>query len=181
MDNIKVKEQAIKRIKVKTLSQFIILSSVAMFVPFYIHLQWLTGSLVNAILIIALFLVGVRSALVLCMIPSMMALSGGLLPAVLAPAIPFIMFSNAVLILTIDYFYNNIKSKFIGFWTGAVVGSFLKFSFLYFSINIVSGLIIKQEVASRIVQIFSVAQLLTALVGSVFAFLFLKLVKKISF
>ncbi len=175
---INIREQILDKIKTKELSQFVVLSSVAMLVPFYIHTQWLTGSLVNAILIITLFLVGIRGALVLCMVPSMMALSGGLLPAVLAPIIPFIMFSNAILILTIDYSYNNIQNKFNGFWIGAVTGSVLKFGFLYFSINIVSSLILKQELASKVTQIFSSAQLMTALVGSVFAFLFLKLVKK---
>jgi len=163
-----IREGILSKVKTRELSQFVVLSSIAVFIPFYIHLQWLTGPLVNAVLIITLFLVGVRCALVLCMVPSMMSLSGGLLPAVLAPAIPFIMFSNVILILTIDYFYNNIKNKFNGFWVGAIMGSLLKFSFLYFSINIVSSLLIKQELASKITQIFSVAQLLTALVGSGF-------------
>ena len=173
------KEQTLTKINTKTLSQFIILSSIAMFVPFFIHLQWLTGPMVNAILIITLFVVGIRSALVLCMVPSLMALSGGLIPAILAPAIPFIMLSNVILVLTVDYFYNNIKDNFKGFAAGVFIGAFIKFGFLFLSINIVADLLIKQELAAKISQLFSFSQFLTAVTGGVIAWVILKLLKRL--
>ncbi len=177
MDN--VKEKTLIKVNVKTLSQFIVLSGLAMFVPFFIHLQWLTGPMVNAILIITLFLVGVRSALVLCMVPSLMALSGGLIPLILAPAIPFIMLGNAILVLTVDYFFNNIKNNIRGFVLGVLFGSFLKFSFLFLSISVVADLLIRQELALKIAQLFGFMQLLTALAGGIIAFIVLRIFKRI--
>lgn len=173
------KEKVLTRINVKTLSQFIVLASLVMFVPFFIHLQWLTGPMVNAVLIITLFVVGVRSALVLCMVPSMMALAGGLIPAIIAPAIPFIMLSNAILVLTVDYFYNNIQNNIKGFSIGVLTGAFLKFGFLFLSINIVADLLIKQELATKIAQLFSFTQFLTAVSGGAIAWLVLKYIKRI--
>ncbi len=173
------KEKILERLNVKTLSNFIALSGLAMFVPFFIHLQWLTGPMVNAILIITLFLVGIRSALVLCMVPSLMALSGGLISPILAPAIPFIMLSNVILVLTVDYFYNNIKDNAKGFVTGVLTGAFLKFAFLFLAINIVADLLIKQELAPKIAQLFSFTQFLTAVSGGMIAWVFLKFLKRV--
>jgi len=174
-----IREKTLARVNVKTLSYFIVLSSVAMFVPFFIHLQWLTGPMVNAILVITLFMVGIRSALLLCMIPSLMALSGGLIPPVLAPAIPFIMISNAIFVLLVDYFYNNTKDNTKGFFLGTIAGAFLKFIFLFWSVGIVADLLLKQELAPKIAQLFSFTQFLTALLGGLIAWAFLKFLKRI--
>ncbi len=173
------KEQTLTKINTKTLSQFIGLAGLAMFVPFFIHLQWFTGPMVNALLIITLFIVGIRSALVLCLIPSMMALAGGLIPAIIAPAIPFIMLSNVILVLIVDYFYNNIKDNFKGFASGVLIGAFVKFGFLFLSISIVSDLLIKQELVAKIVQLFSFTQFLTAVSGGAIAWIILKSIKRI--
>ncbi|MCD4762172.1 iron hydrogenase, partial [bacterium] len=86
-----IKELTATKVNTRAIARFLALAGVASALPMFIHLQWLTGPLVNAILILALFLIGIRSALVLCMIPSLMALASGLLPAVLAPVVPFIM------------------------------------------------------------------------------------------
>ena len=113
-----VKEQILDKVNTQNLAKFIILAGVALFLPFLIHLQWITGPIINALLILILFLVGIRSALVVALIPSLMALAGGLLPAVLAPAVPFIMISNVIYILTIDRFYDRSKNSETGYIRG---------------------------------------------------------------
>lgn len=188
-----LKEQAMVRINIQAIAQFLSLAAVATLLPFFLHLQWVTGPIVNAILIIALFLVGIRSALVICLLPSLMALSGGLLPAILAPVVPFIMLGNVILVLCIDWVYNNrIKlatangdhtnvnnEENKSYWLGVVVGAGLKFIFLFASIHFISRLLIKQELAVKVAQIMSWPQFATAIIGGMIAWIALKWLKRI--
>ncbi|MFH1643956.1 MAG: iron hydrogenase [bacterium] len=131
-----------------------------------------------ALKFLTLFLVGIRSALVLCLIPSLMALSGGLLPAVLAPVVPFIMLGNVILVLCIDWARNNLKNKTWGYWLGILSGAGLKFLFLFASINVISKLLIKQELAVKVAQMMSWPQFYTAVLGGIIAFVFLSVFDK---
>jgi hypothetical protein len=171
--------KVITGVNTRVLTQFLALAGIATFLPFIIHLQWLTGPIVNAILIITLFLIGIRSALFLCVIPSLMALSGGLLPAVLAPILPFIMIGNMLMVLSVDWLYTNIKNDKKGYWLGVVTGAGLKFVWLLFSLNIVKNLLIKQELAIKVAQIFSWPQFATAITGGLIAWAVLKWLKRI--
>jgi hypothetical protein len=174
-----LRENVISGINVKSIAGFLTLAGVAILLPFFIHLQWISGPIVNAILIITLFLSGIRSALVLCLVPSLMALSGGLLPAILAPVVPFIMISNVILVLTIDWFYDNYKNEKIGYWLGVFFGAGLKFLFLILSVNIISGLLLKNELAVKVAQIMSWPQFATAITGGMIAWAILRWLKRI--
>lgn len=174
-----IKEKTLELVNAKTLAAFLGLASVAIVTPFHIHTQWVTGPIVNAILIISLFLVGARSALVLCLIPSLVALSGGLLPAVMAPAVPFIMLGNVILVLTVDWFYHKIKDGDKGYWLGVIFGASAKFAFLFFSVDFISRLLIKQELGVKVAQMMSWPQLYTALAGGLVAYGALKWSKRI--
>lgn len=171
------KEETLAKINVQSLTQFISLAGIATALPFFIHLQWISGPIVNAILILVLFLVGIRSAMVVALIPSLMALSGGLLPAILAPAVPFIMISNAILVLTVDRFY-DWRPDSRGYWQGVVVGAILKFVFLYLSVGWITRLLLKQELAAAVVKMMSWPQLATAILGGVIAWVILKWLKR---
>lgn len=173
-----VGEEEMEKVDTKTMSWFLGLSTTAMVLPFVIHLQLATGPIINAILILVLFIVGIRSALVVALIPSMMALVGGLLPTILAPAVPFIMISNVIFIITIDWFYNSIKDQQRGYWTGVLVGAGLKFAFLLISVQFISKLLIKQELAVKVAQMMSWPQFATAVAGGVVAWSVLKWLKK---
>jgi len=177
MPNI-IKEIVLEKVNVRALSQFLALTGVAMFLPFFLHLQWLTGPVINAILILILFLAGVRSALAVALIPSLMALAGGLLPAVLAPAVPFIMISNALYVLSIDRIYDWSKNSSSGYWQGVLIGSILKFAFLYISVSWITKLLIKQDLAVAVAKMMSWPQLITALLGGVIAWAILKWLKR---
>ncbi|MFH1744982.1 MAG: hypothetical protein ABH881_02315 [bacterium] len=181
MENFKT--QIMEKVAVKDLTNFLTLSLAAVFLPYYIHSQWITGPIVNAILILLLFLVGARSALLVCLIPSIMALSSGLLPAILAPAVPFIMMGNVILVLTVEFVYNYFKSASwrttLGFATGVIAGAGLKFLFLFYSVNVISGLLIKQELAVKVAQMMSWPQFATACIGGVIAWVMLRGLKKV--
>lgn len=163
----------------RSVSTFLGLAGLTMLVPLFIHLQWLTGPFVNAMLIIILFFLGIRSALLMCLIPSLMALSGGLIPIFLAPAIPFIMISNVIYILCIDWIYNNFKDNTSGYWWGVFVGSTAKFLFLLLSMNFIAKIMIKSEWTAKVAQMFSWPQFATAFMGGVIAWAILKWLKRI--
>ena len=173
-----IKENVLIKPNVISALSFLSLASISVFMPFFMHAQWLTGAIINAILIIALFTIGIRSALVLCLIPSLMALSGGLIPAMLAPIIPFIMIANVLFVLIIDrscfYFKNNAQ----GYWFGLMLASFTKFIFLYFSLSVINKLLIKQELMAKVSQMMSWPQLATALTGGFIAWIFLQKICK---
>jgi hypothetical protein len=174
-----VQEQAAVKVDAAAITQFVGLAAIVTFLPFLIHIQWITGPIINALLILILFIVGIRSALLMCLIPSIMALAGGLLPAVLAPVVPFIMIGNVIFILAIDYFYRAAKSQLNGYWIGVVVGAALKYLFIWFNANLMIGLILQKQLAAAVIQIVSWPQFATALAGGVIAWAIMKWLKRI--
>jgi hypothetical protein len=172
-------ERTAVKIDTAAIASFIALAGVATFLPFIIHLQWITGPIVNALLILILFIVGIRAAMLMSLVPSVMALAGGLLPLPLAPIVPFIMISNAIFILSVDYFYRASKKQFNGFWIGVVVGGALKYLFIWFNANLLLGLILKKDLAIAVLRIVSWPQFATALLGGLIAFIILKWLKRI--
>jgi riboflavin transporter len=171
--------QAIARVDVRSIAAFIGFAGVATILPFFIHVQWITGPIVNAMLIIVLFIVGIRSAMVLCLVPSLMALSGGLLPAVLAPVVPFIMIGNVIFVLMIDRIFLSVKNESKGYWAAIVSASLVKFLFLYFSVNLITKLLIKQELGIKVAQMMSWSQFASALAGGFLAWAVLKKIGRI--
>lgn len=173
------KEVPLIKVNASAVAQFLALAGIATIVPFFFHIQWATGPMVNAILIIALFILGIRSAFLLCLIPSLMALAGGLLPPVLAPIVPFIMISNVLFVFAVDYFYRNHQNAIKGFWIGLAAGASLKYLFLYFNTQLMASLLLKQELAAKVAMLMSWSQLATALAGGAIAFAILKALKRI--
>ena len=174
-----LKEKAIAKINTRALTSFLALGTIASVLPFFIHIQWMTGPIINAILILVLFLVGRKAAVVTCVIPSLMALFGGLIPPLLAPVIPFIMVGNIIFVLTIDYFYNNAKNNLNGYFLGSFIGATLKAFFIFFNMILIVKVLMKNEVAMKIVLSMGVLQFFTAVVGGMLAFIALKWLKRI--
>lgn len=153
--------------KVFQLSIFVAIVVVA---PYFLN-QLLTGSIVNALLFIAVIILGLESALFLCLIPSIVSIYTGLLPMALLPMIPFIIVGNILLVLT----FNFINKK--GFWISAIPAAFLKFIFIWISGTLLANYIFT-EVGNKIMLMVSWPQLLTAIAGASMAFIFLKTIKK---
>lgn len=148
--------------KVLILTQFIIFILIATFAPL-LKQQMITGPIVNATLFLSTIYLGSQAGIMVGLIPSIISLSTGLLSLPLAPMVPFIMVSNAILILTFSY----LKNK--NFWLAVIIGSFLKFAFLYST-----SLIILPKLSFMM----SYPQLITALIGGVIAFSITKIYER---
>lgn len=157
----------IEQTKPKTLiySSLLLLS---VFLPSIIHQQAITGPLINAILLLATVTLGTSAALTIGLIPSVVALSRGLLPAVLAPVVPFIMLANAVYVLV---FYSLQRKNYVG---AVVTASLSKFGLLYLVSQHLLATLLPQQFLSKAAAMMSWPQLVTALTGGVIAWVVLK-------
>jgi riboflavin transporter len=174
-----IKENVAEKVDVSAIAQLLGLSLTATFLPFIIHVQWVTGPLVNALLILILFVVGIRSALVMCFVPSLMALAGGLLPFALAPVIPFIMLGNVIFILSVDYFYKSAKKEINGYWAGVFVGGALKYLFILFNANLMVIYFMHNQLGVAVARLVSWPQFATAVAGGAIAWVILKWLKRV--
>jgi hypothetical protein len=174
-----IKEKVLTLLNEKELFKFLGIAGIAVGLPFIIHQQWITGPIVNAVLILALFLSSLRTALIIAFVPSLMALAGGLLPVILAPVIPFIMISNVFFIYTIDLFYKKIKSETKGYWVGLFFAASLKFIFLQISFMLIGKLLIKGQIILKVSQMLSWSQFFSAVTGGMIAWVILKKIKRI--
>lgn len=146
------------------LVQFITLLLIVYFAPL-IGNQIITGTIINASLLIAVILLGMRGAILLSLLPSLVSLSFGLLPMVMALMVPFIIMGNIALV----YVFNLLREK--NFFLGLIPAALVKFSFLFLISNFVISFFIKQTVTDKIVVMMSYPQLITALMGGVVAYL----------
>lgn len=150
---------------------FVVLTSIAVFVPLF-HNQFITGPIINATLILCTTLIGIRYGIMISLIPSVIAFSVGLLPAILLPFLPFIMFSNIIFVGA----FNQLKKNH--FWEGIIIGSTAKTAFLFLTSTLVMESFAPKAAADQIVIMMSWPQLVTALAGGVIAFGILKVLKK---
>ena len=161
----------LKKENTLALIQFIALMGIATMAPLF-HQQAITGPIINATLFVSVILLGTQNAILVGLTPSLIALSVGLLPPILAPMIPFIMVGNTLLIMVFSY----LREK--NFWIGMILASILKFIFLFGTSSIVINLLLKKEIASQVAMMMSWPQLFTALAGGLIAYIFLKSIKK---
>ena len=166
----KMKTLVLKKENISTLVKFIMLVGIATVAPLFGQ-QAITGPIINATLFVSVILLGVQSAILVGLIPSLIALSVGLLPAVFAPMIPFIIVGNTILIMTFNY----LKEK--SFWLRVTLASMLKFIFLFSISSVIINLFFEEEVASKVAVMMSWPQLFTALAGGLIAYIFLKSTK----
>lgn len=167
------KEKAVPVSEVSTLfiARFAVLVSVAIIAPLF-NVQFFTGTIVNAGLFVAVALIGARGAILIGTLPSVVVASFGLLSPAIFPMVPFIIFSNALLVLTFSFFKNK------SYWKGVAAAAALKFSFLSFAGSFVIGLFVPEKIASQLALAMGYPQLLTALSGGVLAYFVLGIMRK---
>jgi len=159
-------------LKKEALLVLALLIGVAIVAPVLFKQQLIAGAIVNATLILGVSFLSVRDGLIISLVPSSFALVSGLLPPVLAPMIPFIIVGNAILVLFFAYF-----SK-LNYWAGVIIGSVLKFAFLFGTSSAIIGLLVNKQVAPAVAQMMSWPQLFTGIAGGIVAFGVIKLVKE---
>jgi len=156
----------------ETVITFVVLLGIATVAPLS-GSQFITGSIVNATLLIAVALLGMRDGILIGLIPSSIALATGLLPVVLAPMIPFIIVGNAIMVVIFGY----LRDK--NYWLALASGSVLKFAFLFGTSSIVANLLINEQLTEKVAVMMSWPQLVTALAGGLLAYGFLRGTRKL--
>jgi len=167
----KVIEAVLEKSKFILTAQAVVLIGIAVVAPFF-HFQWITGPIVNATLFVSVILLGVQGATLVALLPSIIALSVGTLPAVLAPMVPYIMLSNIILILA----FNLLRKK--NFIAAVISASVLKFGVLFSTSFIVINLVMKKELAASIASVMGINQLITALLGGAIAWMVVRRIKE---
>ena len=152
---------------------FAVFLSIVTIIPAFIHIQWVTGPMVNAVLLIAVVLIGPMEAVLLGLMPSTVALSAGLLPLPLAPMVPFIMLGNAILIAVFHYLYQKNIFVAIG------IAAFLKFAFLHQTVAWLMDRMLDGKIVAKLAVMMSWPQFFTALIGGMIAYGVLKGIKKV--
>ncbi len=170
---IQAKTAVLTKINFRIIAWFIGLMAVVGILPHYVHSQWITGPIVNATLFIGVVTLGPASAMLIGLVPSVVALSIGLLPAPLAPMVPFIMISNAVLVWSFGYL------RKVNYWAGVAGSTLLKYLFLYATSTFVVNMIANKSISAKAAAtMLAWPQIVTVLIGGVIAFGVLKLVKE---
>lgn len=125
--------------------------------------QYLTGSVVNFVLLIACHVLGILGGVVIGCLTPWIALMAGQMPFAFMP--PFIMIGNAILVIV---FWIFKRYKTTGMIVGLVLGAFLKYLFLSFAVRYLV------QAPAKLVAMMSTPQLVTALIGGALAFIVIK-------
>ncbi len=134
--------------------------------------QAVTGTIVNSILYLTTFTLGIYPAIFIAFIPSIISLGLGFLPATMMFMIPFIIISNIIMVVVFNY----LKSKY---WIKVMSASFLKFGFLFLTSYLLFNFFLSEKASSSMAIMMSWPQLFTAVSGGLIAYVLLKTVKKI--
>lgn len=148
---------------------FAVLLAISILAPLAGAGQLVTGTIVNASLIVATVLLGPRLAITIGLLPSLFALMSGQLPWPLAPMVPFIIIGNAILVLTIHLLR---KRSYPG---GVALAAGFKFLWLYgFATMLVNAAVFPPKVGALVMLMMGWPQLTTALLGGAAAYAILK-------
>lgn len=135
--------------------------------------QWLTGPLVNALLLLAVEWVGVSQAILIGMVTPMGAAVSGVLPLPLLAMIPFIAVGNATLVSV----YGALRAR--NRWLALGVAAVLKTAVLAITVTVLVARPLSIVIAGDaqalalplpMVEMMRWPQLATALAGGVIAF-----------
>lgn len=128
-----------------------------------------TGPIVNFMLILTTALVGIGRGTLIGLFTPWIALITGIIPAPLAPAIPFIMTGNGIYCIFFGLGHKRFRG---GSWFGLVVGSLLKFAIIAGAAGYLLAL------PSPVVEVLLVPQLINALTGGGAAIIFSFIIQK---
>ncbi len=138
----------------------------AVLLPLTIHQQAVTGPLINALLLLTLLWFGRANAFFVALLPSSAALAAGLLPAPLAPLLPFIMISNC---LYIAVFAVLTGAGWRQRGQAVLAAALVKASFLWLMLTLVLAGLLPAALNEQARFMMSFAQLWTAVAGGFLA------------
>lgn len=145
---------------------------------------YITGPVINACLILAVLSAGIFCGIILAVITPVTAffISGSPIMAAIPSIIPCVMIGNIILVIGVGLFSKKIKGNG-GLIAGMAAGSVLKALFMgvVIALILIPNLIpAAMEAKMGVFQMtFSVTQLITAFIGSVYAFILWIPLKKV--
>ncbi|NGX28930.1 MAG: hypothetical protein K940chlam1_01119 [Candidatus Anoxychlamydiales bacterium] len=113
-----------KNVIVKTFFLGIFLA-LAICTPLFLKNKFVISTIINFILLLSVASIGMSRSIIVCIVPSIVAISVGMLPSMLLPFIPLIMLSNILLVVIFNAFQKY--SHFFALFLAALI----KCSFLY--------------------------------------------------
>lgn len=138
---------------------------------------YITGPIINACLIICVLSCGLACAIALSVITPITSfiITGSPIMAAIPAIIPCVMIGNAILVVCIHLLKNKIGKENISLPISMVIGSIVKAAFMWIVISllIVPSMLPEAMMPKMpvIQATFSTTQLITALIGSVFAYI----------
>ena len=139
--------------------------------PLFLKNKFIISTLINTILLLSVFMLGITRSIVVCIVPSIVAISVGLLPSILLPFIPFIMISNVILVVI----FNAIRkySNFLGLFLAAL----LKCSFLYSLLWIAKIMLKNSSFLKPVIAVVNIHQIVGAFIAASIVFGIITLLK----
>ena len=173
------------KITAKQITTTAILLAICIVSQFFKNLSvYITGPIINACLILAVLSVGMVCAIILAVITPVTAffISGSPIMAAIPAIIPCVMIGNAILVLGVGLIMKKVKGNG-GLIAGMAAGSVLKALFMgaVISLILIPNLIPEAMVPKMGVfqMTFSLTQLITAVIGSAYAFIIWIPLKKV--
>jgi hypothetical protein len=146
--------------------------------------QYVTGSIVNLILIVAAVICGWQTGAAVALFSPLLASFFGIMPPFIQ-LIPFLMLGNLALVLAVSFVnsFNITGNTYISHIVSVICGALAKFAVLYFGVvHFVIKFLIEFTPETRptpeaLSAIFSVNQLITAAIGGAISVAVVPLVK----
>lgn len=166
-----------KNSKAKSLAFAAILLAVCICSQFFKNLSvYITGPIINACLILCTMISGLWYGIALSIITPITSfiITGSPIMAAIPLIMPFVMVGNAILVIAV-HVLKNVPNRKVGFPLSMAVGSIVKGAFMGASIAliIIPAFLPEKMMAMKTVfqTTFSITQFVTALIGSVLAYL----------
>ncbi len=154
------------------LTRSAMLLAIALIIQSMHLISYITGPIINAILILAVIFVGPLSGVLIGCITPFVAFLTGILPAVAVPLIPVIMIANITLVLVFWGF--NRWNAYVAWLVAAAA----KFAVFYLAVNFVLE-IFGIKLPGPLLAAFQLPQLFTALIGGFAAIIVARSLKRI--
>lgn len=163
------------KITTKQLTQTAFLLAICIVSQFFKNSSvYITGPIINAALILEVLMVGLAGGIILAIITPITAffITGSPIMAAIPSIIPMIMIGNIILVFFIWLFYTKLHFSY-HLYAGMAVGSIIKALFMGITIALIllpifGGNFPPQKLAI-IKFTFSISQLITACIGSIYA------------
>lgn len=144
--------------------------------------QYITGSLVNCVLAVAVLLCGLGSGITVAIVSPVCAFLLGIGPK-LVQVIPAIVLGNLVLVMVLCFLLGKQSASLWRQGVAALAAAAAKFGMLYLAVVQVVipalGLTIPEKQAAALQVMFSYPQFVTALIGTIVALLVLPVLRKV--